>query len=450
MKEPNEEAIERDTAVPATKLERSAIAAKAGLKVGGNYARYLARRAVGRANTPEDKKALHRQNAKDLYQEFTKLRGTALKLAQGMSMDMGTLPDEFAEIMTQAQYSVPPMNRALVRKIIRDAFGQYPEQLFASFDGAAIAAASIGQVHRATLKDGREVAVKVQYPNVRDTIKSDLALGKTLIKRIVKADNIDAYVDEVGARLYEETDYLHEAQQLDFFSKQYDNEIILTPEAIHEYTRANVLTMTFIDGVHMDAFLAREPPQARIDWYGQRLWDFIHEQIASNVRTIHADIHPGNFLFRDDGKLGVLDFGCVKTFPQDFRDAFLRLFRAQMTRDTEAIRALFYEVDILHDGQDAATQQRVFDFFSHFGQMILRPYRTPSFDFSDPTFRTDLNASFKEATKLNEVVGSEHFIYINKVMVGLFGLLLKLKPTIDTAGSLALLNRTIDQISRTD
>ncbi|MEM1093828.1 MAG: AarF/ABC1/UbiB kinase family protein [Bacteroidota bacterium] len=436
----------RDTAVPASKLERSAIAAKAGLKVGGNYARYLARRAVGRANTPEAKQALHRQNAQDLYKEFTKLRGTALKLAQSMSLDTGTLPDEFVEVMTQAQYSVPPMNRALVRKIIRDALGHYPEQLFAAFDGQALAAASIGQVHRATLHDGRKVAVKVQYPNVRDTITSDLALGKTLMKRFVKADNIDAYVKEVGARLYEETDYLHEAKQLDFFKQQYDSDLILTPEPIHELTRINVLTMTFIEGVHMDAFLASQPPQERIDWYGQRLWDFIHEQIASNVRTIHADIHPGNFLFREDGKLGVLDFGCVKTFPQGFRDAFLLLFHAQMERDTSAVRALFHEVELLHDGQDAATQQRVFDFFTHFGQLILRPYRQATFDFADPTFRDDLNASFMEATQLNEVVGSEHFIYINKVMVGLFGLLLQLRPTIDTAYSLGLLNQTIDGI----
>ncbi|HKL88069.1 MAG TPA: AarF/UbiB family protein, partial [Salinibacter sp.] len=181
-----------DDDFPASKLERSTIFAKTGLKVGKNYAKYLADRVTGRGGDAEERKRdLNTQNAKDLFREFTHLRGTALKLAQSMSMDTGMMPNEFMEVMAEAQYNVPPMNRALVRKRIRDALGRMPELLFDEFESEAMAAASIGQVHRARLDDGREVAVKVQYPNVRETIQSDLTVARTLFKRLVGGGDID-------------------------------------------------------------------------------------------------------------------------------------------------------------------------------------------------------------------------------------------------------------------
>ena len=146
---------------PASKLERSGLFAKTGLKVGKNYAEYLMDRATGADDPEARKRELNTQNARDLFKEFTRLRGTALKLAQSMSMDTGLLPDEFMEVMAEAQYSVPPMNKALVRKRIRDGLGQFPELLFDEFEPEAMAAASLGQVHRARLDDGRRGAPEI-------------------------------------------------------------------------------------------------------------------------------------------------------------------------------------------------------------------------------------------------------------------------------------------------
>lgn len=432
--------------VPSSKLERGKIFAKTGVKVGRNYARYMLKKGLGQGGE-QAKKDLHSRNAQEIFREFTKLRGTALKLAQSMSLDSGVLPEEFIDVMTQAQYSVPPMNRAVVRKIIRSAFGKYPEQIYRQFGADAIAAASIGQVHQAQLKDGRKVAVKVQYPNVRETITSDLAIAKSLFKRMVKTRFLDQYFEEISQRLLEETDYLKESENIAFFAKQYQHEHIVTPEAVPEWTRQNVLTMTFVEGIHLDAFITRHPSQEERDHFGQLLWDFIHDQIAGNYRTIHADVHPGNFLFREDGKLGVVDFGCVKTFPQDFRDNFLLLFRAQMERDVATMQRLYEAVDILDPhATDQAQQEQLFDFFIRFGQTILEPYRTRQFDFDNPDYRAALNACFKEASGFNEVTGSQHFIYINKVMMGLYAVLFKLKPRIDTRKGLQQLNTTIDGI----
>lgn len=430
---------------PASKIDRSKIFAKTGLKVGANYARYLVNRTVDKDKAEEHRRDLNSRNAQDLFREFTKLRGTALKMAQSMSLDTGVLPDEFVDVMTQAQYSVPPMNRALVRQLIKTALGRYPEEVFATFEPEAIAAASIGQVHRATLPDGRTVAVKVQYPNVRETIKSDLALARSLFKRLVKGNNLDAYFDEVYETLLAETDYRVEGENIAFFAEQYTHDRVVTPTYLPAFSTEHVLTMTYVEGEHLDPFLARSPNQAEIDQFGQLLWDFVHEQIASNIRTVHADVHPGNFLFRADDTLGVLDFGCVKTFPQDFRDNFLRAFRAQMHRDEVGMIELYRALEILDPAtQTEAQQARLLDFFKRFGRIILAPYRAGTFDFGTADFKTELNALFKEASTFNEAVGSKHFIYINRMLVGLFAVLLKLKPRIDTRHSLELLDATID------
>ena len=146
-----------------------------------------------------------------------------------MSMDQGFLPEEFAEVMTQAQYSVPPINKALVRAIIKKReLGEYPEQIFAHFEADAFAAASIGQVHKAMLKDGRKVAIKIQYPNVRETIDSDMVVAKSLARRIIKkGQDIDPYFDEIRSTLLIETDYLHEGAQIKAFKERFGGEHFL-------------------------------------------------------------------------------------------------------------------------------------------------------------------------------------------------------------------------------
>ena len=432
---------------PASKLERSKIFAKTGLKVGKNYAQYLADRVTGRGGDAEERReALNTQNAEDLFREFSRLRGTALKLAQSMSMDTGMLPDEFMDVMAEAQYSVPPMNKALVRKRVRDALGQFPERLFASFEPTAMAAASLGQVHRARLPDGRDVAVKVQYPNVRETIESDLAVARSLFERLIGGGDIDAHFEEVRTRLREETDYLQEADHIDFFAEQYDQGDIVTPRAVREFTSETVLTMTYVEGRHLDAFLDDDPDQATRDHYGQLLWDFLHEQVASNQRTLHADAHPGNFLFREDGRLGVVDFGCVKTFPQDFRDDMLRLYRARIDDDPDAIEPLLHDLGILHEDLAPAVRDEIRAFFDRYGSLIVEPYRQSPFDFGDAGFRERLQDCFRAASEMREVVGSPHFIFLNKALVGLLNLLIQLRPRVDTTRSVRLIDDELERL----
>jgi predicted unusual protein kinase regulating ubiquinone biosynthesis (AarF/ABC1/UbiB family) len=432
---------------PSTPLKRTAIAAKAGLKVGANYAKYLARRVVTTESAEDSRKQLHSQNAQDVFKELTRLRGTALKFAQGMSMDPGIIPDEFIEVMSQAQYSVPAMGQALVLRRIRQGLGAPASQLFAEFDPVAIAAASIGQVHRAVLKDGRIAAVKVQYPNVRDTIDADLRIARGLASRVVKG-NVEPFIEEIRTMMLLETDYEHEGRNLEFFAAQYNNAEISTPRLIPELSSGNVLTMTFLEGVHIQEFMDRDPAETERNHFGQLLFDFAHSQIASGHRTIHADFHPGNFLFQSSGKLGLIDFGCVKTLPEDFLNDFLRVFRAHLNQDQQQLEELYTRLKILSPSHDAELRSKVFAFFLQMGELIVLPYRSTHFDFGDPAFGQKVRSIGMEAMAFREreVIGSPHFVFVNRVIFGLLSMLTRLKANVSTVRALATVNNAIDEI----
>lgn len=428
---------------PSSKFERGRIIAKTGLKVGTNYAqRYIKKKVTGK---DVDKKEFHKNNAREVFTEFTKLKGTALKIAQGMSMDQGFLPEEFTEVMTQAQYQVPPINKALVRTIIKRELGSYPEQLFSSFTPDAIAAASIGQVHKATLKDGRTAAIKIQYPDVRETINSDLTMAKTLAKQFVKkGPKLDEYFGEIKTTLLQETDYIHEGTQIRAFHKRFNGSEIAIPEWIDELSTEKVLAMTFLEGVHLDAFLARNPSQDEKNHYGQLIWRFFHEEIVEND-YVHADTHPGNFIFMDDGRLGVIDFGCTKKFPDEFFNNYLTLLPTHLAKDEEAIRELFARLEIINpDAKDQSIENEYLEFARNYGYMFAQPYEKDFFDFSNPEFHKTIKHFTQEAPLSNELRGSKHFIYTSRTHVGLYTILMKLGAIIDTRHSKEILNELLD------
>lgn len=433
------------TDFPSSKYERGKIIAKTGIKIGTNYAQRYIKKKVNKSDNGNSDSDFHSDNAKEVFKEFTKLRGTALKIAQGMSMDQGFLPEEFADVMSQAQYSVPPINKALVRSIIKKELGAYPEQLFKSFDSDAFAAASIGQVHKAELKDGRKVAIKIQYPNVRETIDSDLGLAKTLAKRLVKKGaDIDPYFDEIRSTLIDETDYELEGEQIGLFNSRFNDLNVVIPEWVKEYSTERVLCMTYLKGRHLGDFLKEEPSQKQRDHFGQLLWDFFHEQILDND-YIHADTHPGNFLFTYDNKLGVIDFGCVKKFPEVFFRNYLNLLPTHLEDNEAAIRDLYEKLGVIKEGSSSGDEEQVFfDFARNYGMTFAEPYRNDLFDFGDPEFDKTIRHFTKEAPLSNEPRGNEHFIYTTRVHLGLYNLLIKLGARIDTRRSKEILSQILD------
>jgi len=431
---------------PSSKYERGKIFARTGLKVGSNYAMHYLGRPFGRDDN-NSKSALHHKTARQVFAEFTKLRGTALKIAQALSMDQGFLPDEFAEVMTQAQYSVPPINKALARSLIKKELGKYPEQLFRKFHPDAIAAASIGQVHKAELMDGTTVAIKIQYPGVRDTIDSDLAIARGLFRQLVKkGSDIDSYFDEVKDTLIEETNYLSEGEKINKFHHHFSSGDFITPKWIKEFSTERVLTMTYIEGEHVGDFLNANPSWNRIDRYGQLLWDFFHQQVEKND-LIHADTHPGNFLITADDKLGIIDFGCVKKFPDEFFMNYLKLLPTHLEMNEEKIIELYYHLDVLKcHPSESETENIYYEFCRDYGYTFALPYKSDQFDFGDPEYKQLIRSYTKNAPVSKEPRGNKHFIYSTRVHLGLYYLLMKLGARVNTGKSRLIIDNLLTEL----
>lgn len=434
---------------PSSKFDRGKIFAKTGLKLGTNYAKRYLKKSVGKKESQEESRQFHSENAREVFNEFTRLRGTALKIAQSLSMDQGMLPEEFADVMSEAQYSVPPINKALARSIIKKELKEYPEQLFDSFSAEAIAAASIGQVHKARLKNGKKVAVKIQYPNVRNTIESDLGLAKTLLKRFLKKGaNLDEYVEEVKETLMEETDYIREGTSIEYFHKGFSGGKYITPVWYKDLSTQKVLTMSFIEGRHLKEFLKEDPSQEKRNHFGQLLWDFFHDQVEQR-NFIHADTHPGNFLFRQDGKLGIIDFGCVKKFPQSFTQKYMRLLPTHLKNNEEEIRRLYIDLGIVKEHADnPEKEEQFFQFCKKYGHAFAQPYMADYFDFGDPGFKQKINTFAKQPPIMNEPRGNKNFIYSTKVHLGLYSLLMKLKAEVDTTRSREITHRVLVEMEK--
>ncbi|MEX0609586.1 MAG: AarF/ABC1/UbiB kinase family protein [Balneolaceae bacterium] len=428
---------------PSSKFDRGKIIAKTGIKIGTNYAQRYLKNKVSKQTAESDEK-FHSENAQKVFKEFTKLRGTALKIAQGMSMDQGFLPAEFADVMSQAQYSVPPINKALVRTIVKRELGDYPENLFSEFDADAFAAASIGQVHKAILKDGRKAAIKIQYPNVRETISSDLSLAKMFVKRIVKkGSDIDPYFEEIKQTLLDETDYEREGKQIELFNERFKGFNIVIPDWVPELSTDKVLCMTFTEGRHLDKFLKEEPTQKQRNHFGQLLWDFFHQQIKQKD-FVHADTHPGNFLFTYDDKLGVVDFGCVKKFPEEFFNDYLSLLPTHLVNDEKGIRQLYTKLKVVNpESENQAKEEEYYQFAKNYGRIFAEPYNHDVFDFGDAEYMQTIRHFTKDAPLSNEPRGSKHFIYTTRVHLGLYNLLMKLKAQINIPQSKEILSEML-------
>ena len=414
-------------------FSRSGRIAKAGMITGGNYLRHYLGNSLPIKKLHQDKRTLNRKNAISIFRELSQLKGLPLKLAQGMSMDTGLLPIEFMEVMSSAQYSVPPMNRALVRTQFKRNFNEYPENLFQSFEYDAFAAATIGQVHHAINSDGVRVVVKVQYPNVRKSIFSDIKLLSIFGKQFFKGVNFEIYLDEVRETLLEETDYLKEGRNIQKFRDLNFSEELIFPEYKESTSNEQVLTMTFLEGDHLDQMLKKEPNQKIRNSYGQIMWNFFHANIYSTNNTFHADVHPGNFLFCKGGKLGVIDFGCVKVFPDQFIKSCIRLVQKHLNGSHQEFLNELENMGIIKNSPNqSAKEKKIERLFCKLAKILGSIYEKPIFDFGKQKFRADLNNLFQNVMEIREVRGSEQFIFFNRITFGLMSILMKLEAQIET------------------
>jgi predicted unusual protein kinase regulating ubiquinone biosynthesis (AarF/ABC1/UbiB family) len=422
--------------IPTGKIERAGQLVKTGLKVGTNYVAYYGEKLV---NPSVSRDKLNENNAEDIYDGLKNLKGSALKVAQMLSMDKSIMPQQYVDKFSLSQFSVPPLSAPLVRKTFKKYLGQYPENLYDTFTPDATNAASIGQVHKAT-KDGKNLAVKIQYPGVAESISSDLALVKPFAIRMfnLKGKDSEKYFKEVEDKLLEETDYdLELRQSIEMTQLCSHIEHLRFPKYYKEYSSAKILTMEWIDGLHLSEFAKQNTDRALGDRIGQALWDFYMFQMHA-LKQVHADPHPGNFLVDKQGNLVAIDFGCIKKVPMEFYTPYFELANKESINNPTIFNQKLYELEILR--QDDTPQEIVYftKIFHELLQLFTQPFHADHFDFSDEEFFGRIAVMGEEFAKdtqlrkMNGNRGSKHFLYINRTFFGLYNLLHDIKARVDT------------------
>jgi predicted unusual protein kinase regulating ubiquinone biosynthesis (AarF/ABC1/UbiB family) len=420
--------------IPTSKIERASKLVQTGAKVGVNYIKYYGEKMVNPRMT-RDK--LNEDNAEDIYDGLKSLKGSALKVAQMLSMDKNFLPQAYVEKFSLSQFSVPPLSAPLVLKTFKTNFGKTPYEIFDEFDAFSINAASIGQVHLA-VKDKKKLAVKIQYPGVANSISSDLALVKPIAIRMFNLQGKDSnkYFKEVEDKLIEETNYLLElkqSQEVVDTCKKIEN--LVLPNYYPKYSSDKIITMDWMSGIHLSEFTKINTNQEVANTVGQALWDFYMFQIHV-LRKVHADPHPGNFLVNPENKLVALDFGCMKQIPNEFYVPYFDLINKEIIDNKQLFKEKLFDLEILR--LDDTTEEIVYftEMFYDLLSLFTQPFQSKTFDFSDEMFFENiakLGERFANDTnlrKMNGNRGSKHFIYINRTFFGLYNLMFDLKAKV--------------------
>ena len=420
--------------IPTSKIERATKLVQTGAKVGVNYLKYYGEKMV---NSDLTRDKLNEENAEDIYDGLKSLKGSALKVAQMLSMDKSFLPQAYVEKFSLSQFSVPPLSAPLVLKTFKTNLGKTPYEIFDEFNPNSVNAASIGQVHVA-VKDGKKLAVKIQYPGVANSISSDLALVKPIAIRMfnLQGKDSDKYFKEVETKLIEETNYLLElkqSQEVVEACKKIEN--LVFPNYYSEYSSEKIITMDWMTGIHLSEFTSKNDNQEITDKIGQALWDFYMYQIHI-LKKVHADRHPGNFLVNDENQLVALDFGCMKQIPNDFYTPYFELINKEVIDDKALFKQKLFELEILRTDDSKEEVEYFTQMFYDLLSLFTTPFQTETFDFSDAAFFesiAQLGERFSKDTnlkKMNGNRGSKHFIYMNRTFFGLYNLMFDLKTTI--------------------
>ncbi len=429
--------VKEQKKIPVGKVQRATKFISTGAKIGTNYLKHYGKKLV---NPEISKDELHQDNATDIYNSLSQLKGSALKVAQMLSMDKNLLPTAYQNQFAMAQYSAPPLSYPLVVRTFEKSLGKKPGEIFDDFQHSASNAASIGQVHQAEM-EGKKLAIKIQYPGVADSVKSDLAMVKPIALRMFKLNpaEYDEFIGEVQSRLLEEADYKLELKRSVEFSNQCSHiPNLVFPQYYPNYSSDRILTMDWIEGKPLgERIKFKDIHSEEGQRLGQALWDFYHYQIHS-LHSLHADPHPGNFIITPEGKLGVIDFGCVKVIPRDFYKVYFQLLDKDILNDPKRLDKVFHDLRFIYK-EDTVEDKKFFkEVFMHLVELLGRPFRSPRFDFSEKSYFESLYKfgeeignmkAFRESKKAR---GVKDALYINRTYYGLYNLLHELKAEVDT------------------
>ncbi|MBV9253015.1 MAG: AarF/ABC1/UbiB kinase family protein, partial [Actinobacteria bacterium] len=360
------------------------------------------------------------------------MKGAMMKIGQLASFLDDGLPEPIREALASLQQDAPPMSAALAASVIEEELGGPPDKLFAEWDPVPIAAASIGQVHRAMTHDGAAVAVKVQYPGVDEAIKADLDNSDLLfgiIGMVMPGFDPKPLVQEIRERVSEELDYRIEAENQTVFVEHYrDHPFIHIPAVVPELSARRVLTTELADGVRFGE-VEKTWSQEERNLAGEAIYRFVFRSIY-DMRTFNGDPHPGNYLFRPGGRVTFLDFGLIKRFTADeVANAEQMLRHVVFEHDIAAYRRSIEEAGILKPGAPV-TDEEIRTYFGHFYEIVLEDREvkfTHAYAAELVQRLFDLQGRFGEIAKYSNLPAS--MVIIQRINLGLYSVLASLGAT---------------------
>jgi predicted unusual protein kinase regulating ubiquinone biosynthesis (AarF/ABC1/UbiB family) len=390
----------------------------------------------------ERRKRIDLKNARRMLRAMLRLRGVFIKLGQVLSIMGGFLPRVYGKELEQLQDQVPPHPFSDLEAALRDSFGKSPDELYASIDREPLAAASLGQVHVARLRDGRKVAVKFLYPNIRAVIAVDMrvvGLAIRVYQRFVPVTKLERVHEQLVDMLRRETDYVHEADCMRKMAKNFVGEADLAfPEPIDELTTRDVLTMTFMEGrkiTKKDELVAAGVPT---DQVAVRLVQAFYKMLFVD-RLFHADPHPGNFLVEPlpggKFKLVVLDFGAVCVAKDSLIDGMIEIVQGYFTQDDALVLKGFRRMGFVAEGGNEDLLERTVKMY--FGKLLKIQDRTPAALMrSKPEQLEKLVDPEVERNELQDLMRSfeypEDWFYVERACVLMFWLAAQIDPKLDT------------------
>ncbi|MEE2836465.1 MAG: AarF/ABC1/UbiB kinase family protein [Myxococcota bacterium] len=398
---------------------------KLGAAVLGASSRYLGDRVADAVRQADQRQQAQSERlaaaGARLASTMGELKGAAMKLGQMLSVDNEVLPEEMRNALSVLQRQAPPMPFTQVRRLVAERLGQPLDELFEHFDDEVLGAASLGQVHAATLRDGRRVAVKIQYPGIAGTIRSDMANLRALLKVTPLPglkDRVDEYIEEISEAFTIEADYLREAEhQLTFGAIVATLDGVVVPQPVMELCRSDLLVMDRLDGVVLkDAWATLDQDQR--NQVGHRFVEFFSQTFHCH-QWVYGDPHPGNFLYLNTGELGVLDFGCARRTSAERTDNYLRLLQALWAEDGQALLELYQSLDFAR-GEAVLSPEALL----RFNQIALAPFVGEGpFDWGAWSFRDDFQRFLlKHPEFLKFTPDSQDLLYLRMVS-GLRGMM---------------------------
>ena len=415
---------------PSSQVSRLAKLGSLTSRVSGSY---LGQRIVGAFQDEETRsralRKLHLENAERVVDTMGALKGAAMKVGQSLAqaVDGLELPEEVAGILSKLNDKAEPVPFDHIRATVERSLDAPLGELFAAFDEEPLGTASLAQAHAAQLPDGTRVVVKVLHDGIERSVDSDLAALRSIFVtgRVLRRDKneVDAIFSEIRERLGEELDYDQEAANLTHFHRSLASiPGISVPRPHPRYSTERVLTMDRLLGSPLDTFLQTADEAARLR-AGDLLTISFHDMFYRQ-RALHADPHAGNYLFRADGGVGILDFGCVKRFDVYFVADYARMARALVLGERDPFLAAARKIGILTDGPPESE-----DMLWQFGLAICGPLTVPSYNCAeedDENVMTRVRRVVPSLLRFPNIRSPREIVFLHRALGGIYSMLRRL------------------------